>query len=113
MSYPKTSPTPSGWKPNDACGKLIVMDTQQPSQVLDRLLDPFADCLTPDVALAVANFRARPDVQARIDELAEKCNAGELTPVEHAEYRDLVEAIDFISILQAKARARLARAADA
>jgi len=88
------------------------MDTQQSSQILDRLLDPFADCLTPDVALAVANLRARPEVQERIDELAEKCNEGELTPVEQAEYRAIVEAIDFISVLQAKARARLTRAAD-
>ena len=51
--------------------------------------------------------------QAHIDELAEKCNEGQLTNAEQAEYRDIVEAIDFISILQAKARARLARVADA
>ncbi len=56
---------------------------------------------------------AQPDVQSHIDELAEKCNEGQLTNAEKAEYRDIVEAIDFISILQAKARARLARVADA
>jgi hypothetical protein len=65
------------------------------------------------VARALVNLRAQPDVQARIDELAEKCNDGELTPVELAEYQDIVEAIDFISLLQAKARARLVRAANA
>jgi len=86
------------------------MSTQQSSQVLDRLLDPVAECLTPEVARALVNLRAQPDVQAHIDELAERCNEGALTPVEQAEYRDIVEAIDFISILQAKARARLARA---
>ena len=89
------------------------MNSQQSSQVLDRLLDPVAECLTPEVARALVNLRARPEVQARIDELAEKCNEGELTPVEQAEYRNIVDAIDFISILQAKARALLTRAADA
>jgi hypothetical protein len=86
------------------------MNTRHPTQVLDRLLDPVAEILTPEVARALVNLRAQPDVQARIDELAEKCNEGELTPVEQAEYGDIVEAIDFISILQAKARARLGRA---
>jgi hypothetical protein len=89
------------------------MHAQHASQVLDRLFDPIAQCLTPEVARALVNVRAQPDVQARIDELAEKCNDGELTPLEHAEYRDIVEAIDFISLLQAKARARLVRVANA
>ena len=89
------------------------MHARHASQVLDRLFDPIAQCLTPEVARALVNLRAQPDVQARIDELAEKCNDGELTPVELAEYQDIVEAIDFISLLQAKARARLVRAANA
>ena len=91
------------------------MSAQQTSQVLDRFLDPFAECLTPEAARAVANLRARPEVQGRIEELAEKCNQGEFTPDERAEYRAMVDAIDLISILilQAKARARLARSADA
>jgi len=88
----------------------MVMSTPQSSQVVNRLLDPVAECLSPEVARAIVNLRAQPDVQAHIDQLAERCNEGELTPVERAEYRDIVEAIDFVSILQAKARARLARA---
>jgi hypothetical protein len=89
------------------------MNTPRSPQVLDRLLDPVAECLTPEVAEALVNLRARPDVQEWIDELAEKCNEGELTPIEQAEYREIVGAIDFISMLQAKARARLDRAASA
>jgi hypothetical protein len=88
------------------------MSTQQSCQVLDRLLDPVAECLTPEVARALVNLRAQPDVQARIDELAEKCNEGELNPDERAEYQAVVDAIDLISILQTKARARLVRPAD-
>src|SRR5205085_747471 len=70
-----------------------------------------AEPVTPQAAKALAELRAGPDVQARIDELAEKCNEGRLSPAEQAEYRGIVEAIDFISLLQAKARDRLARAA--
>jgi uncharacterized protein YnzC (UPF0291/DUF896 family) len=64
--------------------------------------------LHPEVALAVANLRAEPAVQARIDELAGKSNEGELSAEERAEYEAYVDALDIISILQAKARRRLA-----
>ena len=86
------------------------METHQTSEVLDRLLDPVAECLTLEGASPRQSAR-RPDVQSRIEELAEKCNEGDMTPAEQAEYRNIVEAIDFISILQARARVRLARAA--
>jgi len=36
-------------------------------------------------------------------------NDGTLTPVEEAEYKDFVEAVDLISIMQAKARRFLAK----
>jgi hypothetical protein len=44
--------------------------------------------------------------QARIDKLARKCNEGKLTDAERSEYETYVYVIDFIAILQAKARAR-------
>ena len=52
----------------------------------------------------LAAMRAAPEVQARIDELADKCNEGELTDAERAEYLAYIDAIDVISILQAEAR---------
>jgi len=76
---------------------------------LDRMLEPVADILTPAVAQGIADMRADPQLQARIDELAAKANEGELTEAEQREYHDYVEAIDFIGVLQAKARAVLAR----
>ena len=42
------------------------------------------------------NLCAQPDVQAWIDELAEKCNEGELNPDERAECRTMVDAADLI-----------------
>jgi hypothetical protein len=80
------------------------MNASQSTQVLDRLLDPVTECLTPEVGRALVNLRARPEVQARIDELAEKSGEGDLTLVEQVEYRNIVDAIDLISVLQAKAR---------
>jgi hypothetical protein len=89
------------------------MSNQESFQIVDRMLAPVTERLTPDVALALVHVRAQPDVQAHIDDLAERSNEGRLTPLEQAEYRDIVEMLDFISILQCKARARLARVAEA
>ena len=75
---------------------------------LERLLDPVVGCLTADVARRVVDLPPDPGVQARIDELAAKSGAGMLTTTERTEYEAFVEAIDVISILQAKARQVLA-----
>ncbi|NLY01772.1 MAG: hypothetical protein GXY83_37275 [Rhodopirellula sp.] len=50
------------------------------TEYLDRMLDPFTDCLTPDAARRVAAWCVDPQMDARIDELADKCTEGELTP---------------------------------
>lgn len=80
---------------------------------LDRLLDPVGRCLTPEVARALVALRTDAETQARIDELADKCTEGMLSPAERAEYEAYVAAIDFLTVLQAKARGALAQAADA
>jgi hypothetical protein len=76
---------------------------------LDRLLEPFADCLTPEVAAKVADLRADDATQARIDYLADRANDGQLTDAERDEYAGYLHAIDVIAVLQAKARAQLRR----
>ncbi len=85
------------------------MATSPETAVLDRLLEPVAEIFTPDVALGIAGMRADAQLQTRLDELAAKANRGHLTPEEHAEYTEYIDAIDLIGILQAKARAVLAR----
>ena len=82
---------------------------QSTKSVLSQLLDPVGRMMPVKFAEELAAMRATQEVQARIDELAEKCNEGELTPEERAEYEAYVDAIDIISLLQAKARAVLAR----
>ena len=78
---------------------------------LDRFLDPLTEALTPESASALLNLRADPDLEARIDELRSKAKEGTLTPAEDAEYKDVVEAVDIVSIMQAKARRVLSRQA--
>lgn len=79
--------------------------------LLGRLLDPVGDILTPEVARKLVDLRFDRQVRAEIDRLAGRCNAGELSEAERREYETYVDAIDFIAILQAKARAVLRRAA--
>ena len=81
--------------------------------VLDRLFDPLGRILTPEVARKLIHLRFDAKAQARIDKLARKCNEGELSDNERREYETSVLIIDFIAILQAKARALLKRTADA
>ena len=78
---------------------------------LDRLLDPLTDTLTPESATALLALRADAEVEARIDELRRKASEGASTPAEDAEYRDFIEAVDVVSIMQAKARRFLSRQA--
>jgi len=80
-----------------------------PPSILDQLLTPVGDCLTPDVARHLVDLRASAEVQARLDELADKCTEGQLTAEERAEYEAAVAAIEFISVLQAKARRLLSQ----
>ena len=71
---------------------------------LAKILDPVAQCFTPEVAKRVAELRADPAVQARIEELAEKCNEGTITPEEMVEYDAYIQAMDVVAVLQKKAR---------
>jgi hypothetical protein len=80
------------------------MSQTKESLALDRLLEPVSRCLTPEVARELVQLRADPDLQERIDLLADKCTEGQLTPDEREEYETYVRAGRFIAILQAKAR---------
>ena len=71
---------------------------------LDRLLEPLAASLSPEVAAKVADLRADDAMQGRIDYLAERSNEGMLTAAEQQEYAGYLHAIDVIAVLQAKAR---------
>jgi hypothetical protein len=59
---------------------------------------------TPEVARALIQLRADPELQARMDELAEKCNEGQLTSEESEEYETSIRFANYLAIIQAKAR---------
>ena len=75
---------------------------------LDRLLDPVTEAFTPELARTIVELRADDETQARIETLREKANDGTLTAEKNAEYKEFVEAVDFLSIFQSKARKFLA-----
>jgi hypothetical protein len=84
---------------------MTTLTTTTPeTSILAQLLEPIEQCMTPELAQGIVELRATPAAQARLDELADKCNEGKLTPEEAAEYDDYVDAIDVIAVLQAQAR---------
>jgi len=71
---------------------------------LDRLVEPLVQTLTPEVAKALVELRADAQLQRRMDELADKCNAGQLTAEEQEEYETAIRFANYLAIIQAKAR---------
>lgn len=77
------------------------------SEILDELLDSLTHCFTPAVAEEVVKLRYDSRVQQKLEDLRHKANEGILSTTEKKEYEAFVEAVDFISILQAKSRQML------
>jgi len=72
--------------------------------IIDEMLEPLAEALTPDAARLFAELKAPPSVQARVDELAAKCNEGELTDRERADYEKYVRIGNLFALIKAKAK---------
>lgn len=61
------------------------------------------EIVLPDKRDAVIGFRADPQFQARIEELARKSTEGQLTEEERAEYSGFVRANKFVAVLKRQA----------
>ena len=70
----------------------------------ERGVRPVLRIVLPEKAEAVLRFRAAPELQARIEELAGKSTEGQLTETERAEYAGYVRANKFVAILQRQAQ---------
>ena len=81
------------------------------STLIDELVDPLGQCLTPEVARRIIALRASANLEQRIERLGQKCKDGELTAEEKAEYETIVRFIKFVSTLQSKARGLLQNSA--
>jgi hypothetical protein len=77
--------------------------------VLERILESVSSSLNDEAARKLIGLKADRKVQARVAELASKCNEGELTSDERREYESYVMAGHLVAILQAQARILLAR----
>ena len=79
------------------------------SSILDRVIEPAANLMTPEVARWLLALRAGPELQARVDELADKNTEGTITPDELAEYDEYLSFAGIVAALQPRAKALLSR----
>ena len=77
-------------------------------RVLEHILEPVSSALNDEAARKLIGLKADRKVRARVAALARKCNNGDLTPEERAEYETYVMTGEFVALLQAKARLILA-----
>ncbi len=84
------------------------MATSIETAALDRIVEALSSGLSSEAARGIVDLSVDEKLQAKLDELADKSTEGQLTDTERAEYETYVRAIDFISILQLKARRILA-----
>ncbi len=87
-----------------------MSQTASPS-ILDKVLGPLGKHMPLEFAQYLVDLRATPDVQARVDELAEKCNEGQLSADERDEYERYIQANFLIGALQRQAKRVLANGA--
>lgn len=84
------------------------MKTAKSAPILNQLMAPLGDCLTPESARRLLALKADPKLQARMDDLAARHSRGLLTPEVKAEYGSYVSFSTFVAILKSKARQLLA-----
>ena len=70
----------------------------------DRGVRPLMEMVLLDKADAIIQFRADPQLEARIEVLARKSTEGELTDDERSEYAGYVRANKFVAILKRQAQ---------
>ena len=76
--------------------------------IINEMLEPLTEALTPESAGALASFKVSDSIQQRVDTLAEKSNEGTLSDEERCEYETFVKYGNVLSIIKAKAKAVLA-----
>jgi hypothetical protein len=85
-----------------------MMPDDSANNALDRVLAAVGQCLDRKSAESLLRLRADAEMQARIEELADKCTEGTLSEEERQEYDSMMRVGNFVAILQAKARRLLA-----
>jgi hypothetical protein len=78
-------------------------------ECLEVMLRPMADVFSPEFAQRLVDLRAAPELQLRMDQLAEKANEGELTDDERSDYKSMIDAASLLAVMQAQARRYLSQ----
>jgi len=94
------------------CGGSVVAlwytSRMSTTSYLDRMLEPVTEAMSPEFATKLMSLRADLEMLSHVELLREKANVGTLSAEEEAEYKEFVEAVDVLAILQSKARRVLA-----
>ncbi len=72
--------------------------------ILDEMLKPATDNMPVAFAEKILGLRADEALFSKLDILRSKANLGTITSDEDTEYKEIVEAIDIISMLQLRAQ---------
>jgi len=86
----------------------MIANTQM--AILDRVIKPEANGITPDTARFILTMTFEPQDHERMDGLAEKARQGTLTDDDRAELDEYRRAADLLALLHSKARLALKRA---
>jgi hypothetical protein len=84
------------------------MKAAKNSTVMEKLVAPLGECLTPESARRLLALKPDPELQKRVDDMAARHTEGRLTAAEEAEYGRYVSYATFIAILKSQARQLLA-----
>ena len=71
---------------------------------MGRLMRSLGNCITPETAKKLVELKPESVLQARLDELADKCNEGLLTTNEREEYTEYVLFDTLIGYLKSRSR---------
>ncbi len=82
------------------------MEQSAQSVAFDRAVAPVLGVLLPQREQSLLDVQGDPEIAERIEQLAAKCNEGELTTVEQKEYEGYVYANKFIAVLKRQAARR-------
>src|SRR5690242_3022251 len=86
-----------------AVGELIYNLSMTPN-LINEIVQPMAECLTVEAARKLVAFQASEALQDRMDDLAEKSNRGESSYPDSVEYNEYIAALNFLTIMQSRAR---------
>ncbi len=83
------------------------------STLLEHVIEPQRGSLPAELARHILTWDFPREDHARYEQLSEKAQEGALTEDERLELEDFLNVGDFLAIIQAKARASLARSPNA